>query len=54
MLMHPDRFRFDLRQQVRETYRFLYRYDVTNADIDEILQMPINRASAGYDAFAGR
>jgi iron complex transport system substrate-binding protein len=53
-LMHPDRFRFDLRQQVRETYRFLYRYGVTNAEIDEILQMSINRASAGYDTFAGR
>jgi iron complex transport system substrate-binding protein len=54
MLMHPERFRFDLRRHVREAYQFLYRYDVAEMDIDEILQMPLNRASAGYDVFAPR
>ncbi len=54
MLMHPDRFHFDLRGHIREAYQFLYRYDVTDADIDEILQTPLNRASAGYDVFARR
>jgi len=54
MLMHPDRFHFDLRHRVRDAYQFLYRYDVTNADIDEILQMSLNRASTGYDVFAHR
>ncbi len=54
MLVHPDRFRFDLRGQIREVYKFTYRYDVTDGDIDEILQMPINQGSAGYDVFARR
>jgi iron complex transport system substrate-binding protein len=54
MLVHPDRFNFDLRRQVRETYRFLYNYEVTESDLDEILQMSLNSASAGYGVFARR
>ncbi|GBF13376.1 hypothetical protein Br6_00734 [Rhodococcus sp. Br-6] len=40
-----------LRERIRETYRALYAYDVTDADVDRILQMPANSGSAGYDAF---
>jgi iron complex transport system substrate-binding protein len=54
MLIHPNRFQFDLRRQVRQTYQFLYRYEVTDTEIDEILQTSLNRASAGYDVFARR
>ena len=41
----------ELRQRIRETYRTLYAYDVTDSDVDRILQMPANSGSAGYDAF---
>ncbi|AVP69136.1 ABC transporter substrate-binding protein [Prescottella equi] len=40
-----------LRERIRETYRALYAYDVTDADVDRVLQMPANSGSAGYDAF---
>ena len=46
------RARFDLRGSMRETYRFLYHYELTDADIDEILHMPLNAAMRGYAAFA--
>jgi iron complex transport system substrate-binding protein len=51
MLLHPEHARFDLRGSMRETYRFLYRYELTDADIDEILQMPLNASMTGYAAF---
>jgi iron complex transport system substrate-binding protein len=54
MLTHPERFHFDLRRHVREVYQSIYRYEPTDADIDGILQMPLNRASAGYDVFSRR
>jgi iron complex transport system substrate-binding protein len=52
MLLHPERVRFDLRGSMRETYRFLYHYELMDADIDEILQVPLNGAMTGYAAFA--
>jgi iron complex transport system substrate-binding protein len=54
MLMHPGRFHFDLRQHARDVYRFLYSYDLTDTDFEQILQMPLNHASAGYDVFSRR
>jgi iron complex transport system substrate-binding protein len=51
MLLHPERPRFDLRGSMRETYRFLYRYELTDADMDEILQVPLNAAMKHYAAF---
>jgi iron complex transport system substrate-binding protein len=51
MLIQPDIFRFDLRREMREGYRFLYNYDLTDDEIDEILQMKLNQRSAGYDRF---
>ncbi|MFM1722208.1 hypothetical protein ABEU20_000761 [Rhodococcus sp. PAM 2766] len=41
----------ELRQRIRETYRTLYAYDVTDTDVDRILQVPANSGSAGYDTF---
>ena len=51
MLLHPERARFDLRGAMRETYRFLYRYELTDADMDEILQVPVNATMKHYAAF---
>jgi len=54
MVMHPDRFDFDLRADMRETYRFLYNHALTDAQIDEILHMRLNGSMAGYERFAKR
>jgi len=54
MVMHPGRFDFDLRADMRETYRFLYNHELTDAEIDEILHMGLNASMAGYERFAKR
>jgi iron complex transport system substrate-binding protein len=53
-LVHPEVFRYDLRAEMRAAYRTLYNYDLTDADIDRILWLDVNRTSAGYDVFARR
>lgn len=54
MVLNPDVFKFSLREDMRSAYKLFYRHDLTNAEIDAILQMPLNRESAGYAAFAPR
>ncbi|MFC0315680.1 ABC transporter substrate-binding protein [Gordonia phosphorivorans] len=44
----PDE-RHDLRNRIAETYRHLYAYDVTSADVDRILHLPANSVSRDYD-----
>jgi len=51
MLLHPERIRFDLRQAMREAYTFLYGYELTDADMNEILQAPVNGAMTAYATF---
>jgi iron complex transport system substrate-binding protein len=51
MLLHPERVHFDLRQAIRDTYTFLYRYELTDADMNEILQAPVNGSMTGYTTF---
>ena len=36
-LLHPEVFDYDLRAEMREAYRVLYDYELSDADIDEIL-----------------
>ena len=48
MLLHPERVRFDLRQALRDTYTFLYRYELTDAEMNDILQAPMNGSMTGY------
>lgn len=52
MLLHPKAASFDLRGAMRETYKFLYHYELMDADIDAILQTPLNAAMTGYAAFS--
>jgi iron complex transport system substrate-binding protein len=52
MLLHPDRFDFDLRAQMRAAYRVLYAHELTDAEIDEILWMDMQGAAPGYARFA--
>ncbi len=50
-LLHPERGRFDLRADMRDWYQFLYRHTLTDDEIDRILVLSANRASAGYERF---
>jgi iron complex transport system substrate-binding protein len=52
VLLHPDRIPRDLRQDVRDWYRFLYDRTVSDADIDRILFVKQNAKSAHYARLA--
>jgi iron complex transport system substrate-binding protein len=52
MLMHPDKFDFDLRKNMRTMYKFFYNYDLNDEEIDEILHMDLNKDFPGYERFA--
>lgn len=51
-LLHPDLFDYDLRAEMRSAYQVLYNYDLTDADIDEILWMGMQGGQANYAQFA--
>lgn len=53
-LLQPRRFDIPLRDEMRSAYRTLFRYEATDADLDQVLQMAENASSAGYSRFAGR
>lgn len=50
-LLHPQRFDFDLRAAMAESYRFLYRYALSDREVDDILHMQLNGDMTGYDRF---
>jgi len=50
-LLHPDRFDYDLRAEMKSAYAKLYNYEPTDSDIDDILWMAQQGDAAGYDQF---
>jgi iron complex transport system substrate-binding protein len=50
-LFFPDAMPKHLRQIFRETYKDLYNYAVTDAEIDCVIYMDANRNSTGYNRF---
>ncbi|PDS34731.1 ABC transporter substrate-binding protein [Rhizobium anhuiense] len=53
-LLHPDIFRYDLRAEMKTAYKTLYNYDLTDGDIDNILWLKDQGASADYAQFEAR
>lgn len=53
-LLHPDKVDVDLRAEISSSYRLLYDKVPTEAQIDGVLHLSLNRDSLGYDRFAGR
>jgi iron complex transport system substrate-binding protein len=47
---HPSLPHMNLRSEMRSTYEAIYRYALTDDEIDEILQIRLNAGSAGYSA----
>ncbi|MCS6932471.1 MAG: ABC transporter substrate-binding protein [Acetobacteraceae bacterium] len=54
MLLHPDRFAFDLRAEMRAAFRTLYGHDLTEAETDEILRLGTQGNARHYAAFRAR
>jgi iron complex transport system substrate-binding protein len=53
-LLHPNHARFDLAADMRDWFGLLYGYNLTDAEIDEILNVAANGGSSGYRAAMGR
>lgn len=52
MTAYPDLFpEHDLRQQVKDDYKRVFNIDLTEEDVDNILNVEENRNSAGYERF---
>ncbi|AZN40789.1 ABC transporter substrate-binding protein [Paenibacillus albus] len=52
VLAYPDKFKgFDMRKQIRDDYKFLYNIDITDADIDQTLNVEENKNSKNFDLF---
>lgn len=54
MVIHPQRFDFDLHGAMRESYAYFYNYRLHATDINEILQAGVNAQSAGYGRFTAQ
>lgn len=51
-LAHPELFAFDLRQELRQGFRLLYDFELSDADIDRILRLDVNAGARGYQVFS--
>ena len=50
-LTHPDIFSFDLRHELKEGFKLLYNFDLSDEQIDRILRIAMNGDSHGYQVF---
>lgn len=53
-LLHPDVFQYDLRSEMKTAYKTLYNYDLSEAQIDEILRIDMQGKQPNYGVFAAK
>jgi iron complex transport system substrate-binding protein len=51
-ILHPEKFQWPMRDLIRSAYVQLYGMTPSNAQIDQLLRMDVNKKAAGYDYFA--
>ncbi|WP_180272221.1 ABC transporter substrate-binding protein [Actinomyces ruminis] len=51
-IAYPDAATYDLREQMRDNYDFLYGYSLSEDEIDQILRFDDNAEAQGYDQFS--
>lgn len=49
-LMYPQQVQLNLRDEVRQAYQSLYGFAISEQQIDQLLHLPLNRASRDYAA----
>ena len=52
MLLHPDKFDWNLPELIDKQYRFIYGQGVDVADVEKILRVKMNGSAANYQIFA--
>lgn len=51
MVFYPDKYKWQLREELKEKYAFLYNYKVTEDEIDSIFRMKMHKNSSHYEQF---
>lgn len=51
MILHPDKFNWDMNERIKSNYQFMYGQDVSLDDIKNILRFDMNADAAHYDMF---
>ena len=51
MVFYPGKYKWELREEIKEKYSFLYNYKVTEEEIDSIFRMKMHEASNNYSQF---
>ncbi|MEX9790260.1 ABC transporter substrate-binding protein [Providencia rettgeri] len=54
MILHPETMKMPLREEIRLRYQQLYGYDVSDEQIDGILQIEMNKSSQHYLSLMGK
>ncbi|MEM9430829.1 MAG: ABC transporter substrate-binding protein [Pseudomonadota bacterium] len=52
MVLHPDKFDWNLSERINSNYQFIYGQGVTDEDVRSILRFDVNADAANYDIFA--
>ena len=52
MVLHPDKFDWDMADRINKSYEFIYGQSVDSDDVANILRMDMNADAANYDIFA--
>ena len=52
MVLHPEKFDWDMAARINESYEFIYGQSVNADDVANILRMDMNADAANYDIFA--
>ncbi len=50
-ILNPGKESFDIRTEIKNAYKFIYEKEPTEAQIDNILHMDLNKASVDYNQF---
>ena len=51
MILHPEKFNWDMNARIKSNYQFMYGQDVSIDDIKNILRFDMNADAAHYDMF---
>ncbi|TOL40262.1 ABC transporter substrate-binding protein, partial [Vibrio parahaemolyticus] len=54
MIFHPETVKVPIREEIRQRYQQLYGYNVSEQQIDGILQMGMNKKSLHYLSLMGK
>ena len=52
MILHPDKFQWDMNGRIKSNYQFMYGQEVSADDVRNILRFDMNADAANYDVFS--